>query len=136
MTHSSTSSKTHAKAINVDAFLDALAHPGIANIRIIRAAILALDARIDEEIKWNAPSFKLDDHFATFRLHPPENLQLVLHTGAKPMKPPKQFILEDKNQLVKWAAPDRCVINVGNRDANSEHCGWVVSLVRQWLRQL
>lgn len=136
MTHSGTSSKTDAKAIVVDAFLDALEHPGIANIRIIRAAVLALDARIDEEIKWNAPSFKLDDHFATFRLHPPENLQLVLHTGAKPKKPPKQFILEDKSQLVKWAAPDRCVINVGNRDVNSEHCGLVVGLVRKWLKQL
>jgi hypothetical protein len=41
----------------VDAFLTRLKHPQSALAAKLRAAILAADPRIGEEIKWNAPAF-------------------------------------------------------------------------------
>lgn len=78
----------------VDALLEALQHPHKPGIEHLRRAILGVDSRIREEVKWNAPSFRLQDHFATFKLYPSSSIQVVLHTGAKPQKPPRKFSLE------------------------------------------
>src|SRR5688572_14989439 len=91
----------------VAAFLSQLEHPHKSGVERLRQAILAVDPRITEEVKWNAPSFKLTDHFATFKLHPPKSIQLVLHTGSKPLVPQRQFTLDAPEGLLKWAAPDR-----------------------------
>lgn len=68
---------------DVDAFMAELDHPLKAEIEALRAIIRPLDPRIVESIKWNAPSYAIDDHFATLRLYPRRTLQVVLHTGAK-----------------------------------------------------
>lgn len=54
---------------SVDTYLAHLEHPYKKGVQALRKAILGVDARIREEVKWNAPSFCLEDHFATFRLH-------------------------------------------------------------------
>lgn len=120
----------------VDALLAGSSHPHLAGIQLLREAILGLDPRIQEAVKWNAPSFSLDDHFATFKLHPPGSIQLVLHTGAKPQQAPRQFVLQDPERLAKWAAPDRCVLTLGASDAARQHRQAVVDLVSQWVGQL
>lgn len=136
MSRSKTLPKSAGASGPVDAFLEALEHPNKEGIELLRRAILGLDARIREEVKWDAPSFMLDDHFATFKLHPPSSIQLVLHTGAKPKKPARTFSLKGAEELVKWAAPDRCVLNIGNTDAARENREAVVGLVEQWIHQL
>ena len=121
---------------SVDEYLAALEHPHKRGVQALRKEILSLDKRILEEVKWNAPSFRLRDHFATFRLHPIPMFQLVLHTGAKSKGSPKQFRLDDPNGLVKWAAKDRCTIRfesdvdaLAKRDA-------VTRIIRDWIAQL
>jgi hypothetical protein len=136
MMHPKASPKSNTATDAVDALLAALEHPNKAGVQLLREAILRVDSRIREEVKWNAPSFMLEDHFATFKLHPPGNIQLVLHTGAKPKKPPQKFALKGAEKLVKWAAPDRCVVSLGNTESAREHCQLVASLVQQWVQQL
>lgn len=119
---------------SVEAYLAALDHPQKATVERLRRAILAIDPRITEEVKWNAPSFKLDDHFATFKLHPPTQVQLVLHTGAKAEKPPRQLDL-DASKLIKRAAPDRCILTLKPSETTGETEAEVVRLVRQWVEQ-
>lgn len=121
---------------SVEAFLAALEHPQKAGIERLRQAILAIDPRITEEVKWNAPSFKLVDHFATFKLHPPTQIQIVLHTGSKAVAPPRQFELQTPSNLVKWAAPDRCALTLKPSEAAAELEAEVVRLVQQWVEQL
>lgn len=111
-------------------------HPHQDGIDRLRKAILGIDPRIIEEVKWNAPSFKLTDHFATFKLHPPKHIQLVLHTGSKPIVPVRQFKLDAPVGLVKWAAPDRCVLTLASSEEARKHEAEVVAVVRQWLAQL
>jgi hypothetical protein len=41
----------------VDAYIKGLKHPLAGLVKTVRKAILAVDANIGEEIKWNAPAF-------------------------------------------------------------------------------
>ncbi|WP_309573489.1 DUF1801 domain-containing protein [Deinococcus sp.] len=50
----------------VSAFVAALEHPHRGQVERWRALILAADPAIREKVKWNAPSYRLADHFATF----------------------------------------------------------------------
>nr|WP_242470990.1 DUF1801 domain-containing protein [Thiocystis violacea] len=97
----------------------------------MRAAIKAIDTRIVEEIKWNAPSFRIDDHFATFKLHPPKSIQLVLRRGAKPKSPRKAFRLDDTYGLLKWPAIDRCVITLESSERAKALEQVVVEMVKE-----
>lgn len=129
-------SSSSAAGKSVDEYLAALEHPHKKGVQALRKAILGVDARIREEVKWNAPSFYLEDHFATFRLHPGSIFQLVFHTGAKAKANPKQFRLDDPQNLVRWAAKDRCIIAFeSDADATTKRAE-VVKMVKAWISQL
>lgn len=91
-------------------YLNALEHPQKAAVRALRKMILAIDPRIREEVKWNAPSFRIEEHFATFRLQPVPNCQLVLHTGSKVRKSSIRLKIPDPEGILKWASADRCIV--------------------------
>lgn len=121
---------------SVEAYLGSLQHPHKKGVQALRKAILDVDPRIREEVKWNAPSFRLDDHFATFRLHPGSTFQLILHTGAKAKASPRQFRLDDPRKLLKWAAKDRCIMAFdSDADAVSKRAE-VARMVKDWIAQL
>lgn len=125
-----------AAATSVAQFLARTDHPHRAGIERLRELILGLDPRIGEEIKWNAPSFKLDEHFATFKLHPPKNIQLVLHTGAKGRSGARAFRIDDPDGLLTWPATDRCVLTLASGEALAAHETAVLGILRQWIAQL
>lgn len=121
---------------SVDAYLAALEHPHTKGVQALRRAILGIDARIREEVKWNAPSFYLEDHFATFRLSPGSTFQLILHTGAKAKSNARQLRLDDPRGLLKWAAKDRCVLTFeSDSDAITKRAE-VTRMVKDWMAQL
>jgi hypothetical protein len=122
--------------VTVDAFLERLEHPQLAAIRLLRAAILSADPRIYEAVKWNAPSFALEEHFATFKLRPVETVQIVLHTGAKVRPTPVRITLDDPTGLLVWVAPDRAVITFAGLEAASASQAALVAVVQQWVAQL
>jgi hypothetical protein len=128
--------KTSLAVADIDTFIKQLDHPHKAAINRLRAAIKRLDSRIVEEIKWNAPSFKIEDHFATFKLYPPKNIQIVLHTGAKPKTPLRAFALDDPHKLLKWPAIDRCVLTLQSSEQAEQLEEIVTKMVKQWIQQL
>jgi hypothetical protein len=128
-------SAADARPSPVDAYLAALDHPHAAAVATLRKLILSIDARIREDVKWNAPSFALDDHFATFRLHPAPNFQLILHAGATARKPPQKFDLPDANGWVKWAAPDRAIVALPTSIGAAEQRA-LKALLKRWIDQL
>jgi hypothetical protein len=121
---------------SVDEFLAALEHPHKKGVQALRKAILGVDTRIREEVKWNAPSFYLEDHFATFRLHPGPMFQLVFHTGAKAKANPKQFRLDDPQSLLKWAAKDRCIMTFESDADAATNRAEVARMIKAWISQL
>ena len=120
----------------VHALLEGLEHPHKAGILELREWILKLDPRITEEVKWNAPSFKLEDHFATFRLHPPKGIQLILHTGAKAKSNSRHFVVADPEGLLAWPATDRSVLTIASAEELCVYKAQVQGILKQWVAQL
>lgn len=116
--------------------METLVHPHKAGILEVRDWILQLDPGISEEVKWNAPSFKLEDHFATFRLHPPKDIQVILHTGAKAKSNSRRFVIDDPHELLAWPATDRAVLTLASTDELRAHGAQVKCILKQWLSQV
>lgn len=124
-------------AAAVEAFLAALSSERRAELQAVRTAILRARDGIDEGIKWNAPSFRTADDFATFHLRGERGLQIILHTGAKVRTLPKGGLqLDDPAGLVKWLAPDRCLVTLAAGTATAAQLAPLQALVRQWLAQV
>jgi hypothetical protein len=125
-----------SSATTVDAYMNALEHPHKASIQELRELVLSVDPRIKEQVKWNAPSFYLEDNFATLRIHPAPILQLVLHAGSKKQAHPKQFKVPDPQGLLKWPAKDRCVLTFSSPNEVSQHKAELRRMLVGWIQQL
>lgn len=133
---SGSTTTTRARADDVDAFLARLDHPLKAEIEAVRALIRGADPRIGEAVKWNAPSFHLGEHFATFKLHPATRIQIVLHTGAKVRPNAPAMTIADPTGLLKWAAADRCVVTLADLADIRARQEEFVAILKQWIAQL
>jgi hypothetical protein len=129
-------SDPRSPASPVDSFMSTLDHPHKFAIQELRTLILSIDPRIKEEIKWNAPSFFIDEHFATFKLHPPKTVQLVLHTGAKVKPQASAFQVDDPEHLLAWPAKDRAVLTLESNVHAARVRPAVRAILRQWIAQL
>jgi len=125
--------KKSAAPGDVDAFLVALAHPQDPAIQRLRAVIRAADARIGEDIKWNAPSFHVEGHhFATMQLRKTDRVLLVLHLGAGKRALPKGAIADPDGQLT-WLGADRATLSFTEADEVDARAMAVQALLRQWI---
>ena len=123
-------------ADDVDAYMAQLDHPRKAEIETLRSLIKAVDPRIRESVKWNAPSFALADHFATLKLRPFETVQVVLHTGAKLKPNAAPLTIADPAGLLQWAAPDRAVATFAGAEDLAARGEAFAAIVRAWIAQL
>jgi len=121
------------RSAQVDTYMATLDHAMAAQVEQLRTAILDSDARINEAIKWNAPSFLIDDHFATFNLHHPDRVQIVLHAGAQVKPDATQFEISDPSGLLKWAAVDRASVTFGSAAEVDEGMDAFLDVLRQWV---
>lgn len=117
------------------ALLAKLDHPRRAEIEVLRRIILAVDARVREGVKWNAPSYHIGTHFATFKLRPRDAVQVVLHTDAKKRSLPRPLTVDDPGGMLKWAAEDRCVATFVDADDVDAKGAAFASIVEQWIAQ-
>jgi hypothetical protein len=120
----------------VDEFMKHLEHPLKGEIEATRAIILSADARIRESVKWNAPSFYITDHFATFKLQPPKAIQIVFHTGAKVKPDAAPIKIDDPSGLLKWVTKDRCLATFNDMDDVRAKREALAAIVRQWTQAL
>jgi hypothetical protein len=121
----------------VEALLTALDHPHRDAIDRVRALIRQAAPSAVESVKWNAPSFALPDHFATFQLRAEPGVLLIMHFGAKKraVLPPTESIA-DPTGLLTWLAEDRATIRFANlADVEAKHAAFV-ALIRAWTTAL
>lgn len=123
------------KSVEVDDYMAGLEHPMAAQVESLRSVILGADPRVSESIKWNAPSFYIDEHFATFNLHYPDRVQIVLHTGAKVNPDARQVEIDDPGELLKWPSVDRATITFSDPDDVASKTVAFASIVRQWIQR-
>mgnify|MGYP000545438320 CR=1 FL=1 len=70
------------KTKRVDEFLTNKNHPLTKEIDLIRTIILETDAKIEETIKWNAPTFMYNGNIASFFMNAKKFVSLMFHKGV------------------------------------------------------
>ena len=118
----------------VEAFLASLDHRHLAEIRALRQIVLDADPSIAEGIKWNAPSFRTSEYFATFHLRHKHGVGLILHLGAKKRDPSLDAAkIGDPEGLLQWLGPDRALIGFADSSEINARSSAFQALLRRWI---
>ncbi len=121
----------------VDAFFSVLDHPLKPALEALRSLILVVSPDVREGIKWNAPSFRTSDWFATTNVHGKNGLRVILHTGAKvKASATKGLKIADPTGLLEWLAKDRCLVTLGDAQDVQAKGPALKAILREWIRQL
>ena len=119
----------------VDAFMLQLEHPHKPAIELLRKLMLGVDASIHEGIKWNAPSFRTSEYFATTHLRSKQGVGLILHLGAKVREPADGAVaIDDPDKLLKWLGKDRAMLEFASADELEGKEPALIAVLRQWIR--
>jgi uncharacterized protein YdhG (YjbR/CyaY superfamily) len=88
-----------SRTAKVDEFLENLSHPLKAEVEAVRSIIKGVNKNINEEIKWNAPSFNYKgEYLVTFNLRETKRVHLIFHNPLIP---------QVKNSLLEGDYKDR-----------------------------
>jgi hypothetical protein len=120
---------------DVETFLASLDHPLKKEILAIRQVILGADPSIAEGIKWNAPSFRTSEYFATFHLRAKDGVRVILHLGAKPRDgSAADVVIADPESLLEWLAKDRASVMFRNSTDIDAKRSAFADVIRQWIK--
>ena len=124
-----------SEAVNM--FMAASTHPDKALIEAIRATVLASDPEVREGIKWNAPSYRTHEYFATTNLREKIGVGMILHLGAKVRAMPEgSLLIDDPDRLLRWLAVDRAsVVFKDLADFEAKRAAFV-QILRKWIRHV
>ncbi|WP_313919701.1 DUF1801 domain-containing protein [Tahibacter sp.] len=129
-----TSKKTEEDR-SVDAFLATLDHPAKALVVELRRVVLDADVRILDGIKWNAPSFRTTEYFATTNLRAKQGTGLILHFGAKKNAISATGVdIPDPAGLLRWLAKDRATVEFRDTAELRAKASALQALLREWIR--
>lgn len=119
----------------VDAFMAELVHPHKPEIEALRRLMLEVDPSVQEGVKWNAPSFRTSDYFATTHLRAKSGLGVVLHLGARVRQLPSGGVaIEDPAKLLKWLGKDRAMVEFANAEEFNTSRAAFQAVLRQWVK--
>ena len=118
----------------VEAFLAALDHPHKAAVEAVRKAILGADASIREGVKWNSPSFRTAEYFATVNLRAKQGIQVVMHLGAKVKALPAGGVkVADPEGMLQWLGKDRAIVAFADAADVARRKRAFQLVVRSWI---
>lgn len=123
-----------SSSASVADYIAALPQPLRAEVEALRKVILSSAKGIGEEIKWNAPSFHVGEHFATMRLRGKVPLQLILHLGAKSKATIPRDAIADPSGLLQWLGPDRACIEFVEPGEVAARARALKAILGQWVK--
>lgn len=116
----------------VKEFLKDLKHSRKTEIADLTTKITTSFPKFEPEIKWNAPSFKLNGvNIVTFQLFPDPAFRIILHLGSKKIVKPPDLRFEILKLKHKWADSTRCVITV-DEELNFQALNKVI---KEWIKR-
>lgn len=122
---------------SVESFLASLDHPSKEEILALRQILLAADPAIAEGIKWNVPSFRTSEHFATLNLRAKNGVGVILHFGAKKNDISTTGVsIADPDSLLEWLAKDRAMVTFRNLNDIAAKQAAFTNLIRQWIKHV
>lgn len=120
---------------HIDAYLGGVPEPTRTALAELCRIIQSCDDRIRGEIKWNAPSFAIADHFATTGITPGGGIRLVLHTGARRKGDPQRLEIDDPGDLLDWRGADRAFVVFDGVSDVQQHEASLRTIVTEWIDQ-
>jgi hypothetical protein len=110
----------------VDAYMAALDHPFKAEIQALREIILSANPKVQERVKWNAPSFYYRDDIAAFNPRAKGFVQIVFvfHRGK---------MIEDGRGLLTGDYKDRRLARFDHMDDIHAKRASLVGVVNRWI---
>ena len=124
------------KYITVAQFLDDLDEDKRIRVQTLRDIILKVDPTLVEHIKWNSPSYVLNDEDRiTFNLQNKQGIvKLVLHMGATRVEDKKATpIMQDKSGLIEWSSDIRGVLSFNDYTEIESRKEAVAKIIHDWL---
>ncbi|RYZ55629.1 MAG: DUF1801 domain-containing protein [Chitinophagaceae bacterium] len=119
----------------VTQFLDGQSHPLRKEIEALRTCILQANSGLAENIKWNGPNYTFNGNDRiTMRIHPPKQVQLVFHTGAKAKALPPKNLLEESSGLLQWKTTDRAIASFPTMASIAANKERLTTIINEWIR--
>lgn len=119
-----------ADTSEVATYLRNCGHARAADFAQVRKLILEVSSSIEEGIKWNAPSFRTTEWFATFHLRDPDTVAIVFHLGSTKRDNQKRVPVGAPEGMVEWLATDRCMVTVDDVKRRGKA---LQAFVRSWI---
>jgi len=114
-------------------FIRKLKHPLKAELEAVRSIILGAHPDIREGIKWNSPSFRTTEFFATINIRN-DAVLVILHKGAKVKdNSTTGLAISDSAGLLKWLAKERAMVRFGDMEAIESNRAAFENIVREWI---
>lgn len=107
----------------VDEWFEAYANPMKPVVQRIREHVLASDDRIDECIKWKAPTFTYRGNLASFYPKSKQHASLMFHTGAK---------IPGEHPRLEGSGDTSRVMKLGSVEEADAAAGDIERLVKAW----
>jgi hypothetical protein len=124
------------KYTTVAEFMDDLDASKRAQVEALQTIIKQAGPTLEEHIKWNSPSYVLDDEDrVTFNLQNKEGVvKLVLHMGATRTEDKKGApVMADTSGLISWQSDIRGVLSFADLDDVVAKREQVSDIITRWL---
>ena len=119
---------------DVTQFLDELHHPLRPEIEALRRIILNASEMLEENIKWNGPTYSVGSQDRiTMKIEPPKQIQLVFHRGAKVKEQPKDRLVQDASGLLVWKENDRAIASFKDMAAVTAAESVLSGIAKDWI---
>lgn len=116
-------------------YLQNLEHPLKKEIEEVRLVILQSNPQLTEHIKWNAPSFCINNEDRiTFQLQGKGFFRLVFHRGAKVKEDAGNGrLIDDTTGLLEWVTDDRAIIKFADMSDVEAKKEKLAQVITKWL---
>ena len=113
------------KNSKVDDYMQNLENPLKDIWEQIRDIVLSVDPRMEEDIKWGAPTFVYKGNMATFNPRAKKFVNLTFHTGAQ---------INDPEGVLDGDAKEARVFRVESDEDLSRKQAGLEAVVRNWIQ--
>jgi len=113
-----------------------LRHPLQDDVQVVRKAILSVHKSIADGVKWNSLSFRTGEWFATWNWRAKDQVQLVLHLGARNGKAVEPGAIPDPKGLLEWKGKDRALVNLGAGAKLKANLPALKAILKVWIRYI
>ena len=124
-----------SKYKTLNEFFADLKEPRKSEVEALRKIILSTNSGLQEQLKWNAPSYSYHNNDRiTFNLFNPNFTRVIFHVGGarkEDKKAPPVF--NDETGLLEWNSDIRATATFKDLNQIQEHKDDLSKIIKKWL---